>query len=229
MTDGWLRESMRVTEGQPMLAVSVTQLPPELEKRKSAKRALPGAFRGEPGFAGREAAEPEFAIGSVTGYRWWALPAPDPLDSPDYPDTVWAWDLLRGMHDTWDSGLNEAQCLSNLTGGAPPHKPGTIPDDDCSCGFWGYWEMQPRHSMGGSLLPVLGVIEGSGKTLIGETGFRCAKAKIRALHLPDCGLSPNWHAAAETRLQNLYPEATLYRVLGAMTREYPPDPNYSGQ
>jgi hypothetical protein len=88
-------------------------------------------------------------------------------------------------------------------------------------------ELPPQYSMGG-MLPVLGVIEGSGKTLFGETGFRCAQAQIRALHLPDAGLGPDGHAAAEDRIAALYPHATLYRVLGAMTREYPPDPNSAG-
>jgi hypothetical protein len=212
---------MRATQGQPLLAVSVTQMPPELEKRKNAKH-LPGAFRGEPGFAGAQP-EPDFAVGSVSGYRWWALPAPDPLDPPGL---YWDPGMLRGMHAGWEPGLNEARCLSNLTGGAPPHREDAVPEDECSCGFWGYWAPQPPYSVGAALLPVTGVIEGSGKTLIGETGFRCAKARITALHLPDAGLSPDWHAAAEARLQQLYPQARLYRVRAAMEREFPADPVY---
>jgi hypothetical protein len=217
MSSGWLGESLRMTEGQPMLAVSVTRLPPELEKRKGAK-AVPRAWRGEPGFAGSgQAAEPGFAIGSVTGYRWWALPR------PGAGATSWSPGGLRGMHDTWADGLIAARCIGDLTGGAPEHSPGAVPQDGCSCGFWGYWELPPQYSMGG-MLPVTGVIEGSGKTLIGETGFRCARAQVRALHLPDAGLGPGRHAAAEAWLERAYPHATLYRVLGVMTTEYPPDP-----
>jgi hypothetical protein len=222
MSSGWIRESLRMTEGQPMMTVSVTRLPPELERRRTAT-APPRAWQGEPGFAEQgQAPEPGFAMGSVTGYRWWALPRPDGPAGGS-----WEPGELRGMHGTWGPGLLTARCIGDLTGGAPEHGPAAVPEDTCSCGFWGYWEVPPRHSMG-AMLPVLGVIEGTGKTLIGETGFRCAQAKIRALHLPDCGLGLDLHAAAEARIAQLYPQATLYRVLGAMTREYPPDPESQG-
>lgn len=217
MSDGWIRESLRMTEGQPMLAVSVTRLPPELTRRKGAT-SLPRTWQGEPGFAGQgQAAEPDFALGSVTGYRWWALPR------PDAGAAGWSPGGLRGMHASWADGTVTARCIGDLTGGAPEHDPADVPWEPCSCGFWAYWELPPQHSMGG-MLPVTGVIEGSGKVLIGETGFRCAQARIRALHLPDAGLGPDRHAAAEAWLELAYPHATLYRVLSAMTREYPPDP-----
>jgi hypothetical protein len=226
MSDGWLRDSLRMTEGQPMLTVSVTRLPPELARRRSAQTA-PRTWRGEPGFAGQGgAAEPGFAIGSVTGYRWWALPRPDEA-IPPCSRRGWDPGQLRGMHDAWGPGLLTARCIGDLAGGAPEHRQEGVPEEACSCGFWAYWDVPPRHSMG-ALLPVLGVIEGSGKTLIGETGFRCGQARIRALHLPDAGLSPDWHAAAEAAIARAYPQATLYRVLGAMTREYPPDPESAG-
>jgi hypothetical protein len=55
-----------------------------------------------------------------------------------------------------------------------------------NCGFWAYWKPQ-EHSITGSsdaFLPILGVVRGTGRTLIGPLGFRSQQARIIALHLP---------------------------------------------
>jgi hypothetical protein len=55
----------------------------------------------------------------------------------------------------------------------------------CGCGFWAYWDMAGlsanRFSTSGRGLPVLGVIEGTGRVLLGEKGFRSQRARITAL------------------------------------------------
>lgn len=98
-----------------------------------------------------------FAVGSVTGLRWW-----------DLTDDG----LLRGTWGNWHPGENIAVC-KNSAG----HD---VPDDDCGCGFWAYWLPALTSEVGGNR-PVLGIIEGYGTTLIGEQGFRCAKARLIAL------------------------------------------------
>ncbi len=51
-----------------------------------------------------------------------------------------------------------------------------------NCGFWGYFRLtQHNLGIGASYLAVDGVIEGWGRTRIGELGFRCSKARILAL------------------------------------------------
>lgn len=54
-----------------------------------------------------------------------------------------------------------------------------------NCGFWAYWDMTGlaanRFSVGGQGLPVLGVVAGFGRVLVGERGFRSEKAEIIAL------------------------------------------------
>lgn len=54
-----------------------------------------------------------------------------------------------------------------------------------NCGFWAYWDVAGlaanRVSMSGRGLPVLGVISGYGRVLIGDKGFRSEKAEITAL------------------------------------------------
>jgi len=107
----------------------------------------------------------EFAAGSVYGARWWQLRQED--------------DRLRllGMRDYWEPGENTARCLGEFMA----HD---VPARRCGCGFWAYWEPQ---SAGGDPsagpAPVLGVIQGYGRTLIGPKGFRCAKARIVAICL----------------------------------------------
>jgi len=50
-----------------------------------------------------------------------------------------------------------------------------------NCGFWSYWKFDPHEFHLGEK-PVVGIIEGYGKTIRGSRGFRCAKARIVALH-----------------------------------------------
>lgn len=61
------------------------------------------------------------------------------------------------------------------------HQP---PVAGCGCGFWAYWKPGDAggHSAGSNeMLPVLGVIEGTGRVIHGEKGFRAQRAKIVAL------------------------------------------------
>jgi hypothetical protein len=108
--------------------------------------------------------EAGFAVGSVTGVRWWNL-------DPD--------GHLEGSRAGWQPGENIARCLArSWHAGDKRH---AVPDENCSCGFWAYWRPSATSPIVGSR-PVLGVAEGYGDdTLIGDAGFRCAKARIIAL------------------------------------------------
>lgn len=48
-----------------------------------------------------------------------------------------------------------------------------------NCGFWAYWSIADRSWY--DKLPVFGVVEGTGRVLIGTKGFRCQQARIVAL------------------------------------------------
>ena len=137
--------------------------------------SAPSPPRGnpQPGMDGFSSREFEPAAGVVTGVRWWGLPAPDLTRNPADAERHWPRSWLHGARAGWPAGTDEAVCLQGFT-----HP---VPEDDCGDGFWAYWTVQP-YSMGSSL-PVLGVIEGSGRVLIGELGFRCQRARIVALHL----------------------------------------------
>ena len=160
--------------GLPVSAGGILGLPPSLPSRDG--------FSEEDG--------PPLIAGFHTGYRWWAFPAPDLSCSPADADEWWDPDFrnrLTGMRGTWEPGVNTAVCLGRegpyATG--PEHDPETIPDGACSCGYWAYWELQHRRVGSAGDVPVCGVIKGSGRTRRGPLGFRCAKARILAVTLPD--------------------------------------------
>jgi hypothetical protein len=139
-----------------------------------ASRSSPAVPQpGMPGFAGRGAQDFEPAAGVVTGVRWWGLPAPDLTRDPLAADAHWPRRWLHGARAGWQPGLNEAACLQGC--GHP------VPEESCGDGHWAFWKVTPYPL--GYDLPVLGVIEGSGRVLSGEKGFRCQRARIVALHL----------------------------------------------
>lgn len=115
---------------------------------------------------------------------------------------------VQGMHaGLWrrgigcDNGRYKAQCTSGgiYSGLSLTRMRGEILDPHCGCGFWAYWRGLPMDwdaclpyvrkttsngfQRGGYHLaiPLAGVIEGSGKTIIGERGFRCEFARITDL------------------------------------------------
>jgi len=151
--------------------------------RRGGMLAPPGAGRGMPGFAD-ESRDFDLAIGTVTGYRWWTLVGPDFSRDPLGADEHWPPALLIGATGKpWEEGVNEAHCNY-----VDAHEPPVEVDEygnGCGCGFWAYWVPQ-SHSLDRNpyALPVVGVIEGSGRTLIGPKGFRSQQARIAALHLP---------------------------------------------
>lgn len=130
------------------------------------------------------------APGSVVGVRWWSLQSINPqhrvrrgllggiLGRASYD----AWDesvlTLRGMYDYWEPGVNTASCNAYGARDSAPddHR---APMEDCSCGFWAYWNVNSAPVQGDRL--VMGVVEGYGKTLIGDKGFRCEKARLLGL------------------------------------------------
>jgi hypothetical protein len=131
--------------------------------------------------------ETALAAGAVHVYRWWTLIAPDFSLSPARADSHWDPERtlrLHGVYASWQPGVNHAVCLS----GWRRHEEGHIPYRDCGCGYWGYWRAQ-EYPLDTTVreriaLPVFGVIKGWGRTLFGDEGVRCEKARIVALHVP---------------------------------------------
>ena len=109
------------------------------------------------------------------------------LDDDEIPS------LFGAYGGEWHDGVNEARCrrsISTRPGGGFHHEPPEI-REACGCGFWAYFDenlrcdsvlsqwTQARAGMTG--IAVLGCIEGSGRVIVGEKGFRSQYAKITAL------------------------------------------------
>lgn len=127
----------------------------------------------------------DFAVGSVFGARWW----------------TWTGDRLRGMIADWDPGVNHARCLAirssyavfahsfgSVVAAVPTvdytevEHDGGCPQEDCSCGFYAFWESDQAAGQAGAMSSgILGVAEGFGRnTLLGDRGFRAEQARIVA-------------------------------------------------
>jgi hypothetical protein len=166
------------------------------------------------------------ALGEVYGLRIWRMDE---------------YGRLRALHlpnvPAWRPGVNTAECRVDeankvAPGWMPPGyvamyaaggivvmpevlRPGPehpAPDEGCRCGFYAYTcpgpDLQYAHQDGF----VLGVIRGTGRTLIGAKGFRCEKAEIVALLEPTAeGAQAGWIAWRRSQLRAVYPEIPLLR------------------
>lgn len=83
----------------------------------------------------------------------------------------WDWRV------TWQDGTRETWEDVQLRELHPDHGP--VPDEECTCGFYAYSDEAHMDRPGGS--NVIGIIRGTGRTLIGSRGFRCQRAEIVAL------------------------------------------------
>jgi len=161
-------------------------------------------------FDGRQA---DFAAGVVTGTRSFGVDNLGRLLGVAYA-TVWtpgenvAKCMERESFDRFFYGspaqveLREAQ--------RPPHSM-TV----CAHGFYGYYEGSNDYYEAGR---VMGVVEGYGETVIGSRGFRAAKARIVALHIPADVSVPRRRLLARN-----YPELPTFDSFDAMVAEFPPD------
>ena len=125
-------------------------------------------------------AEPPLAIGYVTGYRLFDMAGLDPDAArrtgelaPPAPGM-----LSGNWQGWWEDGENIATCGRTLD--VPGHQP---PHVGCGCGFWAYWRVADAYRVWSPQRPVLAAIQGYGRTRIGDLGFRCGKAVIKALHV----------------------------------------------
>lgn len=140
------------------------------------------------GFSGQSTLDFDFAVGCVRGLRKWNMPGPTLDNDPTSAEKNWPSAPLRGATGyLWDRGVLEAVCNNGYR-----HQPPVDRDPNtgtaCGCGYWAYWTTNALSSHGSmftgggaSSLPVVGIIEGTGRVLIGENGFRSQRARIVAL------------------------------------------------
>lgn len=131
----------------------------------------------------------ELVMGSIYGARAWTIAS---------NGTLYA---LHAGAFKWNPGVNEAHCFKTQMDYGyqdPKHKKLTHGLDQCSCGFYAYFDpsgpemsrIKPGSSE--SFRHAGGVIRATGKTVVGTKGFRTEKAEIVALYHPGFGPEPHY-------------------------------------
>jgi len=182
------------------------------------------------GFSRAEA--PPLAAGVARGARIWNVSL---LDVP-------AAELVGQYGHHWEPGENVAVCdlgpidmyvssMRQILRGAGYTIVGADPstcdgvEPSCKCGFYAYWDMD-GHSNVYSILRygwhLAGVIEGYGRTTIGEYGFRCEKARIVALSLVSGGGSHLVDQHVRRQLEQRY-GVRVYATVEEMLEDHPTD------
>lgn len=127
-------------------------------------------------------------IGPLVGWRSWKV-----TESPLYGLRLQS--MYRAV--IWQPGKAlEAECLQPhghnptpfevLFKGGGAHRKGQVPQKNCSCGIYALKDSETKYVFHlSSFNPsLLGVIEGWGRFVEGEKGFRVQYAKIVALQMP---------------------------------------------
>lgn len=213
----------RYGTGGYVYGAATSTTPPQLPVKKD-----PAPFQGLPF---------DFAVGEVYGMRMWRMDQYGRLGA-------------RNWKGLWKPGVNVAKCIQreSVSVGAGSYSFATgewrysernshpAPFEGCSCGFYAYTD--PHHAETQSFTNkntgeavVLGIIKGTGRTLIGTQGFRCEKAEIVALRDPTRGgeKTEPWRLRQLANLKRVYPDVPLLPSRAALLEFAPltetlPDP-----
>jgi hypothetical protein len=155
--------------------------------------------------------EPPLMVGSVYGHRTFLL-------------TLYT----KGLHSPiaattpWTAEVKEADCLAHAMTwgfyGRGEREPHSI--SRCTCGFYAYYRRQ-RNKFTKSVLNgivVVGIIEGSGETLIGTKGFRSKRARLVAVAPRRFGV---FQPDTVRLLREAVPGVPVYRSKRAMYKAFP--------
>jgi hypothetical protein len=149
------------------------------------------------GFTG----EPALVPGELRGYRQFRL-----YSGGLYP-------VAMDRMGPWSADTQRAACAKSI-----PHE---APDRDCQCGLYGWYHPSDATGLPGG---VMAVVSASGRTILGDSGFRAAAARIEAVALPlSVRLNPVALARARSVLANGYPRVRLYASRRQMLRDHPPE------
>jgi hypothetical protein len=145
--------------------------------------------------------DPALIPGELRGYRQFAL-----RDDGLYP-------LVHTASGPWDSHETTAVCAIG-----EDHEP---PAHDCRCGLYAFY-------LPGSATVALGganaVVQARGRTVLGDRGYRAARARIEAVALPaHVRLTPGGTAKARRMLAERYPGTQVYTSTRRMLADHPPD------
>lgn len=178
------------------------------------------------------------AIGQVYGLRAWTMDSRGRLRAKRWYSAP-----------VWRPGVNVAECVKSPYGmgglitsalytyarygiDVSPSKTDTeelakpkkhdVPSEDCGCGFYAYTGPDRPEVAKREKDDIVGVIRGTGRTLIGTHGFRCEKAEIVALLDPTLGGLRLGRKRREQRrsLRRLYPGVPLMPSMHALVKSF---------
>ncbi len=96
------------------------------------------------------------------------------------------------------------------------------PDPECGCGLYG-WYHPSRATASSGFGEVTAVISAQGRSILGDDGFRAARARVEAVALPfGAWFRPRESARTRRLLGDRYPHTEVYRSRRRMVREHPP-------
>ena len=156
------------------------------------------------------------------GWRDVDFPHNDPTDDATLRLTS------LSQHYTWVDGVNRSDCLLTPSQAASRLNRGIefcrYPTVHCLCGFYAYYDRDywvRRESWSAQRWPIVtGVIEGWGRCVVGNKGFRAENALIVGLALPEPYLLPDrWvgerdrhecHELLRSVINENYPNVPVY-------------------
>jgi hypothetical protein len=144
--------------------------------------------------------------GSLRGYRTWR-----PLDRRSQPrDGLLPLTSVSRRRVVWGRTL-AARCEPfDPADAAPSDDEHRAPHDGCTCGIYGWYD---PNDTGMVSARVFGVIEASGRVLMGERGFRAERATLAAV------VTRNRRVAAACEQAGI----AVYRRRRHLLRAYPPE------
>jgi hypothetical protein len=176
----------------------------------------------------QEAPEPkdwDFAMGLVKGFRKWHIMLPTASDPSPILKGSYGKDFLE--HEMLEDGRRVGVCH----GGGDRHPADQVPaDNGCGCGWWAYWSPNEakKHSSGGDTdrsVAVTIAVEGSGRVVIGQKGFRSQFLRISGL-APDDASDPAKMARIESFSRKHLLDAPVYDTVETLYSEVGGDPTY---
>lgn len=159
----------------------------------------------------------DFAMGVIKGFRKWSIkPDEDVLQGSYNKDFL--------SHEMLPDGRRVGTCHQS----GSKHPPEEVPaDTGCGCGWWAYWAPEEAHKHGGGggvgSINVTIAVEGSGRVVIGQKGFRSQYVRVSGIapESPDADLDA---MRAFSRKHLL--DAPVYGTVEALREGAGVDPTY---
>lgn len=150
-------------------------------------------------------------LGTLRGYRSWRVSTGGELRS------------IRGT--AWEQESVEARCIRLecdcpvCTYHIPDHAGKPAPQADCECGIYGWYTWEKAASPYAVWPTALGVIEASGRIIVGTEGFRAEKATVIAIVF---NRVPSGSPISDLDiLRSRYPSIKIYGTHMGLLADYP--------